>query len=148
MKPLSTLTLLAGLALSTLAQAGTDVGVSVTVREPGFYGRVEIGDRPPPRVIYQQPVIIQQTPVAVVQRPIYLHVPPGHYKRWARYCARYRACGQPVYFVDDPRDHGDYRDGYRDGRRDERRKDRREDRRDDRHDRYHDDHRDHRGGRH
>jgi hypothetical protein len=90
------------LAASALAQAGTQVGVNVTVHEPGFYGRVEIGQQPPPRVIYPQPVIIQQTPIAVVQRPIYMRVPPEHSRRWAYFCARYRACGQPVYFVDGP----------------------------------------------
>jgi hypothetical protein len=73
----------------------------------------------------------------VVQRPIYMHVPPGHYKHWDRYCARYRACGQPVYFVQNAPvmvqpgrgPHGD--------RYDDRREDRRDDRRDDRDDRGH-----------
>lgn len=88
-----------GLALAHgAAQAG--VSVSVGVHEPGFYGRVIVGEQRP-AVVYQQPVIIQQTPVAVVQQPIYMHVPPGHYKRWASYCGRYGACGQPVYFVQD-----------------------------------------------
>jgi hypothetical protein len=95
------------LALGTLwshtAQARDQVGVTVSVRQPGFYGRVEIGnDRPAPQVVYPQPVIVQQTPVAVVQSPIYMRVPPGHHRHWARYCARYRACGQPVYFVAAP----------------------------------------------
>lgn len=95
----------------------TNVGVSVSVAQPGFYGRVDIGDQPP-ALIYPQPVVIQQAPVAVYQRPIYMHVPPGHYKNWARYCGRYRACGQPVYFVRD-----DYRrdDGWSHGGRDDRR---------------------------
>jgi hypothetical protein len=84
-----------------LAHAGNaNVGVSIAIDQPGFYGRINIGDQPP-ALIYQQPMIIQQTQVAAYQRPIYLHVPPGHYKRWARYCGRYRACGQPVYFVQD-----------------------------------------------
>lgn len=89
--------LAAGLALPLAAQAA-DVGVSVSVNQPGFYGRVDIGQTPPP-VIYQQPVIIAPGPVAVQQRPIYLRVPPGHEKHWDKHCARYRACGQPVYFV-------------------------------------------------
>lgn len=90
--------------IGATAQAATNVGVSVNVSQPGFYGRVDIGDQPPPAVIYPQPVIIQQTPIAVQQRPIYLRVPPGHSRDWARYCGRYRACGQPVYFVrDEPR---------------------------------------------
>jgi hypothetical protein len=145
------------MAFSALAQASPQVGVSVTVDEPGFYGRVQIGERPP-RVIYQQPVIIQQTPIAVVQRPIYLRVPPGHYKRWGHYCQRYRACGQPVYFVepgvrhlqqwrDDRRDRWDAaREAYHEKRAEQirDRRDRRDDRRDDRRGRGHDDHHHHR----
>jgi hypothetical protein len=118
------------LALSPLAQAGgTNVGVSVSVNQPGFYGRVDIGNTQP-QVIYPQPVIIQQTPVAVVQRPIYLRVPPGHERNWAKHCYQYRACGQPVYFV-------------RQEVRQERREDWRDDRRDDRHDDRHDGRREH-----
>ena len=33
------------------------------------------------------------------QQPLYLYVPPGHQKHWAKHCARYNACGHPVYFV-------------------------------------------------
>jgi hypothetical protein len=32
-------------------------------------------------------------------RPVYLYVPPGHQKNWAKHCSRYDACGRPVYFV-------------------------------------------------
>ena len=80
----------------------TDVGVSVSVGQPGFYGRIDIGNTmPQPVLVYPQPVVIAPTPVAVVQQPIYLRVPPGHYKNWGRYCGRYNACGQRVYFVQD-----------------------------------------------
>ena len=124
---------LIGLALITShgALAGsTNVGVSVSVAQPGFYGRIDIGDQQP-TLVYPQPVIIQQAPIAVHQRPIYMRVPPGHHKNWARYCGQYRACGQPVYFLRD--------DGYR-GRDDRRDWERRE------HDRYdHEDRDDRRG---
>ena len=90
------------MALNTLAQAGTNVGVSVSVNQPGFYGRVDIGQQPPPVVVYQQPVIIEQSPIAMSRRPIYLRVPTLHSQRWAQYCSRYRACGQRVYFVGRP----------------------------------------------
>ena len=30
---------------------------------------------------------------------MYLHVPQGHAKNWCKYCRKYNACGQPVYFV-------------------------------------------------
>jgi len=91
-------------ALSALwvgaAQAATPY-VSATVEgalAPGVYGRIDIGNAPPPPLIYTQPVIIQRSPV-MVQQPLYLHVPPGHAKKWSKHCARYNACGQPVYFV-------------------------------------------------
>ena len=92
----------AALGLAALNPAmAADVGVSISVGQPGFYGRIDIGNVPPPVLMYPQPVIIQPAPVAVVRQPIYLHVPPGHAKDWRRYCARYAACGQPVYFVQD-----------------------------------------------
>lgn len=82
------------------AQAA-DVGVSVSIGQPGFYGQIDIGDNyPRPQVVYAQPRIIQPV-IGVTQEPIYLRVPPGHAKRWSRYCGRYDACGRPVYFVQD-----------------------------------------------
>ena len=48
------------LAVVSLPSFGADVGVSVNVGQPGFYGRIDIGNAPPPRVIYAQPVIVQQ----------------------------------------------------------------------------------------
>ena len=91
---------LAAAALSAPAFAGTDVGVSVGVSQPGFYGRIDIGTvSAPPVLIYPQPVVITRPPTVVVQQPVYLHVPPGHAKDWRKHCARYDACGQPVYFV-------------------------------------------------
>jgi hypothetical protein len=90
---------LATIAIAASASAQTSVGVSIGINQPGVYGRIDIGNVPPPPVVYPQPVIIQPAPVAVVRQPIYLYVPPGHQKNWARYCGRYAACGQPVYFV-------------------------------------------------
>lgn len=93
---------LAAAALCAPAWAGPDVGVSVAVGQPGFYGRIDVGRiAAPPLLVYPQPMIISAPPVAVVQRPIYLHVPPGHAKHWDRHCGRYGACAQPVYFVRD-----------------------------------------------
>jgi len=80
--------------------AVAEVGVSVNIGEPGFYGHIEIGDFPQPRVIYREPRIVERTPV-LVREPIYLHVPPGHAKHWSKHCREYDACGRPVYFVDD-----------------------------------------------
>lgn len=97
MKKVFALLLALGAAVS--ANAGTSVGVSIDINQPGVYGRINIGNVAPPMLLYPQPVIIVPSPVAVHQQPIYLYVPPGHQKNWARHCARYRACGQPVYFV-------------------------------------------------
>lgn len=86
------------LALSSNAFAA-DVGMSLSVGQPGFYGRIDIGDYPPPQVIYRQPVIVERPAYYVPAAPIYLNVPPGHSRNWARYCRVYHACGQQVYFV-------------------------------------------------
>ena len=85
--------------LAGSALAAADVGVSVNIAQPGFYGRIDIGNVPQPQVIYAAPVIIQQAPIGIVRQPIYLHVPPGHEKKWDKHCRKYNACGQPVYFV-------------------------------------------------
>ncbi len=90
--------LLGALALAPV-WAQTSVGVSISVVQPGVYGRIDIGNAPQPRLVYAQPVVIAASPVAMHQRPVYLYVPPGHQKNWAKHCARYNACGQPVYFV-------------------------------------------------
>ena len=81
------------------AFAETNVGVSVGISQPGVYGRIDIGNFPAAGGDSSQPVIITPAPVAVHQRPVYLYVPPGHQKNWAKHCGRYGACGQPVYFV-------------------------------------------------
>jgi len=85
----------------TSSAFAADVGVSITVGEPGFYGRIELGNMQRPQVIYEQPIIIQAQPPSVRVVPIYLRVPPGHAKKWSKHCQQYRACGQPVYFVQD-----------------------------------------------
>jgi hypothetical protein len=86
-------------ALAPAAWAQVDVGVSIGIQQPGVYGRIEIGNMAPPPVVYARPLLIAPAVVAVQQQPMYLYVPPGHQKNWSRHCARYGACGQPVYFV-------------------------------------------------
>jgi len=91
---------LAAAALSAPALAGTDVGVSVGINQPGFYGRIDIGSViAPPVLVYPQPVVIARPAAVVVQQPIYLRVPPGHAKHWRKHCGYYGACARPVYFV-------------------------------------------------
>jgi hypothetical protein len=121
--------LLAGASATTPARAA-DVGVSVTLGQPGFYGRIDIGDYPQPQLLYSQPRMIRRGPSG--REPIYLHVPPGHAKNWRRHCATYNACDERVYFVREgwynkqyvPRyqeRNGHRQDDRRDGRRDEHR---------------------------
>ncbi len=112
---------LLALSASALAQ---NVGVSVSVGQPGFYGRLDIGDFGPPPVIYQQPVIIERPVRYVPAAPLYLRVPPGHAKHWAKHCRAYNACGQQVYFVKDDWYNREYVPRYREqhgdhGRRDD-----------------------------
>jgi hypothetical protein len=82
---------------ATTAQA-TDVGVSISVGQPGFYGQIDIGTLRP-QLIYAQPVVIRH--VDAHAAPAYLRVPPGHEKHWDKHCGKYNACGRPVYFVRD-----------------------------------------------
>ena len=90
------LLIIIALAFAVSAQAA-DVGVSISVGQPGFYGQIDIGNFPRPQVIYPEPVVIAPAPVHY--GPIYLRVPPGHEKHWAKHCHEYGACGRPVYFV-------------------------------------------------
>lgn len=89
----------AALSFAGAAHAQTSVGVSVQVAQPGVYGRIDIGNMPPPPVVVARPVVIAQPAVVVPAQPVYLYVPPGHRKNWRKHCHRYDACGQPVYFV-------------------------------------------------
>jgi len=84
---------------ATAGLAQTNVGISIGINQPGVYGRINIGDVPQPALVYPQPVIITPAPVHYDRRPIYLYVPDAHQRDWRRYCGRYGACGQPVYFV-------------------------------------------------
>lgn len=111
------------LAASAAPVLAADVGVSINIGQPGFYGRIDIGDFPQPQVVYRQPVVIER--VVVTRPPVYLRVRPGHEKNWRKHCREYNACGEQVYFVRDnwyqqdyvPRyqeRHGDRRDKHKD----------------------------------
>ncbi|BCB27196.1 hypothetical protein SKTS_20820 [Sulfurimicrobium lacus] len=112
---------LTAVTITPLAHAA-DVGVSVSIGQPGFYGRLDIGDYPQPQVIYQRPIAIQRVPMN--RPPIYLRVPPGHAKHWSKNCHKYNACGERVYFVKDSWYNREYVPRYQErhgGRRDQRR---------------------------
>ncbi|HWH81139.1 MAG TPA: hypothetical protein VNU71_02770 [Burkholderiaceae bacterium] len=99
MKKILAVMLVAGAVGSAVAQPS--VGVSIGINQPGVYGRINIGDVPRPALVLPQPVIIARPRVAVQPEPVYLYVPDDHQRNWRRYCGRYNACGQPVYFVRD-----------------------------------------------
>ena len=130
------LLLAAALTVVSAVAFAADVGVSVSIGQPGFYGQIDIGGYPPPQVIYQQPRMIYRGPVS--QPPIYLRVPPGHAKNWSKHCRQYNACNQRVYFVRDNWYQREYAPRYQqrhDGGRQEQRNDYRN------YDRDHDDRR-------
>jgi hypothetical protein len=109
--------LLAAMSCALLAPLARAQSISVNAMisgqiVPGVYGQVTLGDRPPPPVVYAQPVIVQPAPVVVGAapvEPIYLHVPPGHAKHWKEHCHEYHACNRPVYFVKS----AEYEPGYK-----------------------------------
>uniref|UniRef100_Q47EA3 Uncharacterized protein n=1 Tax=Dechloromonas aromatica (strain RCB) TaxID=159087 RepID=Q47EA3_DECAR len=118
------------LAAASAPTRAADVGVSVSVGQPGFYGRLDIGDYPQPQLLYQQPRMIERVPEG--RPPVYMRVPPGHARNWRRHCSAYNACDERVYFVRDGwynnqyvpryREQNRYRDdGRHDGRRDDHR---------------------------
>ena len=121
-------------SITTTALAA-DVGVSISVGQPGFYGRLDIGDYPQPRVIYRQPTLVQ--PVAMDRPPVYLRVRPGHARHWKKHCHEYNACAERVLFVQDNWYKREYVPRYQRQQRD---------RHDDRRDQYRDDHRGNRNG--
>jgi hypothetical protein len=125
-----------------------DVGVSISIGQPGFYGRLDIGDFPQPQVVNAQPIVIEGG--AMNRPPIYLRVPPKYVKHWKQHCREYNACGERVFFVQDnwynreyaPR----YQEQHRDRRvehREEKRDDHREMQKEDRHEDNHEHGRDH-----
>ena len=109
--------LAAGVALLAAVMPATAQNVSINIGQPGFYGRIDIGDFGPPPV-YAQPIIVREARYRA--EPVYLRVPPGHRKNWSKHCGRYNACARPVMFVRDdwytntyaPR-YRDRHDGYR-----------------------------------
>jgi hypothetical protein len=130
---------IAAALLAAVLPAQAQTNVSINIGQPGFYGRIDIGDYAPPPVVYvERPVVIERR-VRYEAQPVYLRVPPGHRKNWARHCGRYNACGQRVLFVRDEWYTNSYAPRYREHYRDrEHHRSARRDYRDDRdHDRGH-----------
>jgi hypothetical protein len=139
------------LALGATTVAHADVDISVAIQgevAPGIYGRVDLGGRPAPPLVFARPVIIQPPPrTVVVAEPLYLHVPPEHARAWRLHCREYHACNRQVYFVKSreyepgyirAKEHERYEKHVRHEEEHERREERREERHEDHH--GHDDH--------
>jgi hypothetical protein len=144
MKPLLFASALAiATAASPLPVLAAEVGVSVSIGQPGFYGHLNLGGYPPPQLVYPRPMNIR--PVVVNRPPIYLNVPPGQARNWWRHCGVYNACNERVYFVRNDWYNREYVPRYQEYHRDRRNDhwDRRNDHRDNRDDRRHDYRNDH-----
>jgi hypothetical protein len=124
-------------ATATVPALAADLGVAISIGQPGFYGQLDIGNFPQPQLINSQPIIIEGG--AMNRPPLYLHVPPEYSKHWKKHCHEYNACGERVFFVSDdwykrqyvPR-YQELHRGHPEVRHEEHREDRREERKDDR----------------
>lgn len=87
------------LATASTPMHAADGDVAPAVGQPGFYGRVDVRDFPPPQLLYHEPRLIRRG--AAGRAPIYMHVPQDHARNWRRHCAAYGACDERVYFVRD-----------------------------------------------
>ena len=90
------------ICMALLALAGQALAQEVRVIvsgevAPGVYGRVDVSNSPRPPLVSPDPVVVVRQ--ARAPGPVYLHVPPGHARNWAKHCRKYDACSRPVYFV-------------------------------------------------
>lgn len=97
--------------LSTVFLAATVHAQSMG--QPGFYGRIEIGNAPQPPLLISNAVM--GNPGVYTGEPIYMHVPPAHAYGWSRHCQLYGACDWLVYFVDNDWYANVYVPGFRSG---------------------------------
>jgi hypothetical protein len=118
---------------ASIPARAADLGVSISVGQPGFYGRLDLGDYPQPQLLYRQPRMIQRG--ASGRAPVYMHVPPAHARNWRQHCADYNACDERVYFVREGWYNNQYVPRHREINRDRRERDRDERRDDHRNDR-------------
>ncbi len=89
--------LIATAAVAAPALAPDDLS---SLGQPGFYGRLELGDDSPrPEIYFSEPRLVE--PVAEYEDSIYLRVRQGESREWELYCSQYQACGRYVYFVND-----------------------------------------------
>ena len=63
------------LATASMSAVAVEVGVSVNIGQPGFYGQINLGSNMVPQLVLPQPVLIAPPPTGVVLAPLYLRVP-------------------------------------------------------------------------
>jgi len=88
-------------------------GAAPSMGQPGFYGRIEIGDYQQPPLLFSNAVM--GNPGVFSGQPLYMHVPPEHAYHWSSHCQRYGACDWMVYFVDNGWYNTVYVPGFRSG---------------------------------
>jgi hypothetical protein len=93
--------IIAAFTLSTfsITAFAVDVGVSINLGQPNYYGPIDPNGYPQPQVIYRQPRAANQIPIN--QPPVYMRVPPNQAKNWRKHCGKYNACDERVLFVRD-----------------------------------------------
>jgi hypothetical protein len=98
--------------LAAIAAPAFATNVVVHIGDPGYYGRLDVGGYPHPRLVYAEPVVIERR--VIVREPVYVRVPVYQARNWTRYCGRYNACNRPTYFVQDNWYQSVYAPQYRD----------------------------------
>jgi hypothetical protein len=97
MKRILIAAVLVAVACFNTSTFAADVGVSLNIGQPGFYGRLDMNNYPQPRVLYRQPMRVERG--SRNRPPVYMRVPHGHARTWRNHCREYDACNERVYFV-------------------------------------------------
>ncbi len=105
--------LAAVLATASFCVSAVDVGVSVNIGQPGFYGQINLGSDMVPQLVLPQPILIAPPPTNIILAPLYLRVPVDYTRNWHKHCGEYNACGRQVYFVRDDWYEHEYAPRYR-----------------------------------
>ncbi len=93
-------TVVAAVTITTFSTSAlAEVGISVNIGQPNFYGQLDPNGYPQPQLIYRQPKAIGRVPMN--QPPVYMRVPPKQAKNWRKHCKKYNACDERVLFVQD-----------------------------------------------
>lgn len=89
----------AAVLVSSVLPLAAAAAARIGIGDPGFYGVIDIANHHRPRLVNDDPVVVRPLSVGALARPLYVYVPRGQVRRWAKYCRHYNACGRPVYFV-------------------------------------------------